>query len=65
MRAHHATLRALSDERLTERARAAERERAAARAVAEVRERERAAAAFGDSLRLRDGRWVHLRHDSA
>ena len=61
MRAHPEIVRALARERIAEETRATERERAAACAVA----RERAAVAVGDSLRLRDGRWVHLRHDSA
>ena len=67
MHAHHTIIRALSDAHLADLVRSAERERAARRAVARARarQREREMRAFGGSLRLRDGRWVHLRHDSA
>jgi hypothetical protein len=56
-------MHALSKERLAELARVAEREREAARA--HERASQGAAVTHGSSLRLRDGRWVHLRHDSA
>jgi len=63
MRAHHAIIRALAEVHRADLVRAFERERAAARA--HVRKREQVARLFGPSLRLRDGRWIHLRHDSA
>jgi len=61
MHAHPAIIQALVSERVAELAREAGRERAAARAYA----RERETIALGDSLRLPDGSWIHLRHDSA
>jgi hypothetical protein len=61
MHLHPAVIQALYSERAAELAREAERERAAARA----RERVRETVALGGSLRLPDGSWVHLRHDSA
>jgi hypothetical protein len=63
MHAHPAIIQALISERVAELAREAERERAVTRARA--RERERETIALGDSLRLPDGSWIHLRHDSA
>jgi|GEM_PF-3881755 len=63
MRANAAIMYALSKDRLADLTRAAERGRGAARA--HERARAGATVAYGSSLRLRDGRWVHLRHDSA
>jgi len=56
-------MQALSKERFAELVRVGERDGGAARA--HERAQARAAVAHGSSLRLRDGRWVHLRHDSA
>jgi hypothetical protein len=55
-------MRGLAKERTAELVREAVRGGSASR-----RRRPRAykAVALGSSLRLRDGRWVHMRHDSA
>jgi hypothetical protein len=63
MRPNPAIMQALSKERFAELVRVAGRDRHAARVCRRVQAR--AAVAHGSSLRLRDGRWVHLRHDSA
>ena len=63
MHAHPAIIQALVSERVAELVRGAGCEGAAARAYAPQRERE--SIALGDSLRLPDGSWIHLRHDSA
>ena len=56
-------VRALAGQRVADLIRASTREGEDARR--RTRARRSAAVRYGTSLRLRDGRWVHLRHDSA
>jgi hypothetical protein len=63
MRLHPSAIIALSQQRLADLHRSAERERRAA--LAREHTPQPRARPVGSSLRLAGGRWVHLRHDSA